>query len=194
MSVAPVQSHLLHSIMSSMSSNWTIPCLTMNEMLNTVPHCTFNMSQRRSQAKMEEAISDLPQDKYDMLCGAAAAKKCCIDLEPSSSSSSTNSFQPDPQIKLRDPCLFETVSEECHWKCIADFIDATGSNALASLICAVCADTFFISELDHVLLSYLRECQKLIPATSHHHTSSLMACYFTTIHCVFWEILLDRLV
>ena len=41
----------------------------MNEMLKAVPHRTFTTSQRRSRAKMEEAISDLPQDKYDLLCG-----------------------------------------------------------------------------------------------------------------------------
>ena len=116
---------------------------------------------------MEEAISDLPQDKYDLLCGAAAAKKRRLDSEPSSSSSSMQSIHPEPQITVQDPRLFETVSEERRQKCIADFIDATGSSALASSICAVCAGMFFDSELDHVLLSYLRECKKLIPTTSH---------------------------
>ena len=59
------------------------------------------------------------------------------------------------------------MSEECRQKCIADFIDATGSNAVASSICAVCAGTFFNSDLEQVLLSYLRESEKLIPTTFH---------------------------
>lgn len=157
----------LHSIMSLSGSHQTIPLLTMNEMLKAVPHRTFTTSQRRSRAKMEEAISDLPQDKYDLLCGAAVAKKRRLNPEPSPSSLPTRSIETEPQTPTEDHRLFETVSEECRQKCIADFIDATGSNAVASSICAVCAGTFFNSDLEQVLLSYLRESEKLIPTTFH---------------------------
>ena len=75
-------------------------------MLNAVPHHTFNTSQRRSRAKMEEAISELPQDKYNLLCGAAAAKKCRLDPGPSLTSSLTQSFPPDVQ----PPLLIHPVS------------------------------------------------------------------------------------
>ena len=151
--------------MSTTRAPRAIPRLTMNEMLKAVPHRTFNTSQRRSRAKMEEAITGLPQDKYDLLCGAATAKRRRLGLDtPSSSTQTVESLSQNvPELHP----LFETVSEKCRQNCIADFIDATGSKAIATSICAVCAGTFFDSDVDHVLLSYLHESEKLHPATAH---------------------------
>ena len=142
-----------------------IPRLTMNEMLNAVPHRTFNTSQRRSRAKMEEAITGLPQDKYDLLCGAATAKRRRLGLD--APSFSTQPLESHSQNVPEQNPLFETVSEKCRQNCIADFIDATGTKAIATSICAVCAGTFFDSDVDRVLLSYLHQSEKLLPVTSH---------------------------
>ena len=45
--------------------------MTMAEILNTVPHCTFKTCERWSHTSLEGAIYNLPQDKYDLLVGAS---------------------------------------------------------------------------------------------------------------------------
>ena len=42
-----------------------------------------------------------------------------------------------------DTLLFETTSEQCCQECIADFINATGAEAMASSICTISAGSFF---------------------------------------------------
>ena len=114
---------------------------------------------------MEEAISTLPQDKYNLLCGASMAKRRRLSVDDPSSS--TQPLQSEQRSLSEEHLFFENVSEKCRQDCIADFIDATGSKAIATSMCAVCAGTFFLSEVECVLLSYLHKCNKLHPATYH---------------------------
>ena len=135
--------------------------LNMPDVLHSVPPRTFNTSQRRSRAKMDEAIDLLPQSEYDLLVGASAAKKRRID----SSTSRLDEIEFAPPFE--EGQFFESVPDQCRHERIAMFIDATGSKATASAICVVCAGTFFRTEVDSVLLEFLRNTNKLCPAFEH---------------------------
>ena len=70
-------------------------------------------------------------------------------------------------VNITNTFFFETISEQCWQDCIADFIDATGADAMASSICTICAGSFFHSEMDFVSLASLHESGLLVPLTSH---------------------------
>ena len=53
--------------------------LTMAQILKAVPPRTFKMGERRSRAKLEAAIYNLLQWKYDLIVGASVAKRCRLD-------------------------------------------------------------------------------------------------------------------
>ncbi|KAN0135906.1 hypothetical protein V8E53_006358, partial [Lactarius tabidus] len=55
----------------------------MPEILAAVPPKTFTTGQRRSRACMEEAVSGLPPDNYELLLGAATAKRRRLQCTPS---------------------------------------------------------------------------------------------------------------
>lgn len=152
--------------MASSDRTETIRSLSIREILEAVPHRTFKTGERRCRANLEAAIYNLPQETYDFLVGASVAKRRRLEstvVQPHPVLHNDESSSSDDDDKL----FFETVSEECRRKCIADFIDATGSQAMASSICAVCAGSFFQSESDFVSLSLLRETGKLKPSTLH---------------------------
>ena len=94
----------------------TIRSLNMPEILNAVPHRTFKTSERQCRANLEAAIYNLPQDKYDFLVGASAAKRCHLE-----STSTSRVVLPDPFLPNvdsssddnDDSLLFETVSDDC---------------------------------------------------------------------------------
>ena len=60
-----------------------IASLAMSENLHALPPGTLNTTQKRTHAKMEEALYSLPQTQYDVLIGASAAKRQRIDAASS---------------------------------------------------------------------------------------------------------------
>ena len=93
------------------------------------------MGERRSRTKLEAAIYNLPQEKYNLIVGASVAKRRCLDSNVSPIVQTANVLPPCNPLPVddEDELLFETISEECRRECIADFIDATGAVALASI-------------------------------------------------------------
>ncbi|KAH9001654.1 hypothetical protein EDB92DRAFT_1762266, partial [Lactarius akahatsu] len=59
------------------------------------------------------------------------------------------------------------VSEQCRRDCISKFIDATGNDATATSICAVCAGHFFSTEIGAVKVSDLEQKNKLMLTKPH---------------------------
>ena len=165
----------------------------MPEILNAVPHRMFKTSERRCRVNLEAAIYNLPQDKYDLLIGASIAKGHRLDSTITSSVVHTDPFIANGDCLPDDNengLFFETVSEQCRWDCLVNFIDATGRDAMATSICAVCVGSFFRSDTDTVSLSFLRATGKLKPLMFHpahvlcmllHHNPTCFSClYFLT--------------
>jgi hypothetical protein len=73
-----------HFTMSHLDHVHRIQTLTMPEILNAVPQCTFTVPQRRSCATMEDAICSLPLEKYELLLAAVAAKNLELHIVASS--------------------------------------------------------------------------------------------------------------
>ena len=147
----------------------TAHSLTMAEILKALPHRTFKTGERRSHANLEAAIYNLPQEKYNVLVGASGAKHCRLEsmMSPVVQLPSTIPDLGSSPVNIADTFFFETISKQCRRDCIADFIDATGTDAMASSICAICASSFFHSEMDFVSLASLHESSLLVPLTSH---------------------------
>lgn len=66
-----------------------------------------------------------------------------------------------------DGDFFETVTEDVRRERITKFIDATGNDALATEICAVCAGRFFTQSMNDMLMSTLRSEKILAPTNAH---------------------------
>ena len=96
---------------------------------------TFKTGERQSHAKLEAAIYNLPQEKYDLIVGASVTKHCCLDSNVSPIVQTANVLPPFNPLPVddEDELLFKTISKECQRECIADFIDTTGAEALASI-------------------------------------------------------------
>ena len=141
----------------------TLRSLTKREIQDAVPIHTFSSAEKRSRSKMEEAAHLLCSDHRFLLADAARLKRRRRDgLERDSI------VEPDRVVRsLSDNAFFETVSEECHRKCISKFIDATCSKAVATASCAICARTFFTSDIETMLLSDLPNKNRLAPAKPH---------------------------
>ena len=114
-------------------------------------------------------IYNLPQEKYDVLVGASAGKCCHLEsmTSPVVQPPSTIPDLGSSPVNITNTFFFETVSEQCWQDCIADFINATGTDAMASSICTICAGSFFHSEMDFVSLASLHKSGLLVPLTSH---------------------------
>ena len=66
-----------------------------------------------------------------------------------------------------DSHFLQCVSDDCRKTCISDFIDATGSHAVHTLTCAVCAGDFPKEKIQEERLSQLKTRNKLLPTRSH---------------------------
>ena len=126
-----------------------LACLTMNDISNTLPAGTLSRAQKRSCAKMEEAVSHLHAEQYSLLEKAAYSKKC-------------RRVEKTEGISFLQP-----VSEECRQQCISMFIDATGNKAIATSVCAVCAGRFFDKEVQAIKRIDLQKYDKLSLAEPH---------------------------
>ena len=65
--------------MASSDQTETICSLSIQEILEAVPHHTFKTGERQCCANLEAAIYSLPQEMYDFLVGVSVAK--CRRLE-----------------------------------------------------------------------------------------------------------------
>ena len=140
-----------------------VSILNMPDVLHALPPRTFNTSQQRSQAKMDEGINLLPQAEYDLLLGASQSKK----RRRETATSSTSGDGSPSSAESQEDFFFESVSDQCRRERVTKFIDATGSDALASAICVVCAGSFLRTEVDSVSLRFLRDTDRLSPALAH---------------------------
>ena len=159
--------------MDSLNRRETIRSLKLNmpEIMKAVPPRTFKTGERRNRACLEGAIYNLPQDKYDLIVGASIAKRrrreCNSSSSPIVPSVSVVTDSNPISVENIDKLLFETVSEQYRRDCIANFIDATSADALASSVCAICAGVFFRSEIDYASVTSLHETGLLVPTTKH---------------------------
>ena len=136
--------------------------LSMAEIQQTLPHRTFTRSAKRSRAALTAAVTQFPGEDQVALQEAARAKKRRRIGEE-------REKEPDVQNETdaADAGFFETVTEEVRRERIVKFIDATGNDALATEICAVCAGRFFTQSMNDMLLSKLRVEKTLVPSQSH---------------------------
>ena len=136
--------------------------LTMKEIVDALPPETFTLRERRSRASLEDALLGLSVLQQNTLLDVVVAKK------RKRSEVDDESLQGALQKRRKVSTEFPTVvSDECRLSRIAQFIDATGSNAVATSVCTVCAGRFFASELREVSVSHLQEIFLLRPSRTH---------------------------
>lgn len=133
----------------------------MREIIGALPPNTFSYNERRSRAKLDEAVMLLPPEQLALLEHIAMAKVCRLNY------TANTEVVNDNQTMDTDQFFLETVSEDCRRNCISNFIDATGNKAIASSDCAVCGGSFFNSEIYEFKVSDLREKNKLVPSKPH---------------------------
>jgi hypothetical protein len=136
--------------------------LSVREIVGLLPRRTFSCQEKKTRAKLEEAVLQLPPDQMAVLEHASLTKslssKNAVDAEPyEHRSSQTNEDMAH---------FFETVSEECRHEHISKFIDATGNKATATVSCAVSAGSFFKIETKEFKLSHLPN-HLLAPSKTH---------------------------
>lgn len=122
---------------TKVSFDITLTYLSMKEIEDTLPHCSFTWSQKCSRAALTEAVNKLLDEDHTSIEEAIRAKKQkhvevdgTYDGRPTNASSENNS---------QGEIFFESVMEEIRWERITKFIDVTGNDALATGICTVCA-------------------------------------------------------
>ena len=135
--------------------------LSMREIVDALPAQTFSSKEKRSRAKLDAAVLNLPLEQRSVLDRVARAKAYGFEHP------TITDMENDTSTGIGDSTFMETVSEECRQDRICRFIDATGNNATATTTCAVCAGTFFNLEIEEVSVSDLRDKQKLQPAKPH---------------------------
>ena len=99
------------SVMSDRTE--TIHSLSIQEILEAVPRHTFKASERRSRANLDAAIYNLPQETYNFLVGASAAKHCHLE-----STSTSRVVLPDPFLPNVDSSSDD--NDDCRRQCVAD--------------------------------------------------------------------------
>ena len=137
--------------------------LTKREIIEVLPRGTFSTKEKRSRAKLEEAVMLLPPEQRTLLERTGMDKAMVLNGNVNANAVVDGSRETDVS---QDP-FFETVSEDCRRERISKFIDATGNKATATATCAVCAGTFFKQEIYETKLSDLRLKNKLAPSIPH---------------------------
>lgn len=137
--------------------------LSMQDIKQALPRETFSSAEKRSRAKMNEAIGVLSvvhQNTLEELAHSKKRRKLAERMPPLNE-------VPPPLHDNQSGLFFETVSDKIRRDCICDFIQATGREATSSATCTVCAGQFFCKELTEVKLSDLRDKKKLSPSKPH---------------------------
>jgi len=137
--------------------------LTMHDIRNTLPEHTFGRVQKRSRAKMEEAIFLFPDKQLAILAETACSKRRKIEED---CPLDDVIHIPTSSLPTHDHFFF-TIPEECRQDCLTKFIDATGRAATVTSSCAVCAGNFFTKDINQVEVSFLWQKKKLIPSSIH---------------------------
>ena len=136
--------------------------LTMSQIIGALPPSTFTTSETRRRGLLEDASFRLPRHQRDVLLKAALSRK----RKRVKSSEEDMHDVAVKKARVASPFL-ETVSDECRKDRIIKFIEATGNNALAMCVCSVCAGRFHVSEVRDVLVSHLKDKNKLAPFATH---------------------------
>ena len=137
--------------------------LTVKEIKDAIPQHMFCSGEKCSHAKLEEAAYQLPADCCSLLTDVALSKQQRKEIEDEEIVVGTATLlQP-----LSDSTFFKTMSEDCWWECLSNFIDATGTKALTTASCAICAGMFFIADIQKMLLLELQKKKILSPAKPH---------------------------
>ena len=140
--------------------------LSMRLIINALPPNTFSAKEKRSRAKLDEAVMRLPPTEHRALLERVAIDKAC-DLTNNTSNAEVVNIVHTTNTESDENLFMETVSENCRRNRICKFIDATGNEALATSDCAVCAGSFFHSEISEFKVSHLREEGNLVPSKPH---------------------------
>jgi hypothetical protein len=82
--------------------------LLMREIINTLPPTTFSSEEKRSQAKLEEAVMHLPPKQQALLEHIAIAKVCTFN-----NTSNYEVADCGPITNTDNNFFLETVSEDC---------------------------------------------------------------------------------
>ena len=134
--------------------------LTVPEIKRALPPFVFSSAEKRSRPKIVEAVYQLPPEQRALVEDAAMRKRRKIETIP-------DIDQQHPLSVTDHSDFFETVTEECRQDRISKFIDATGRKALTISVCAVCAGSFFLKELQNMKVSELRSKKILLPSRPH---------------------------
>jgi hypothetical protein len=132
------------------SSTCVIRSLTKKEIIDSLPSGTFTSAQKRSCATLEKAASSMNVDCHAVLEDVAERKKQKRETDLDESVRNIDTLLDDD-----NNTFLQCVSEECERDRISKFIDATGSAAVATSTCAVCAGLYFSKEIKQVTISYL---------------------------------------
>lgn len=155
----PVTSGLNMNTVSTFEE--TLRCLRKEDIEKALPHRNFTRAQKRSRAALKDAVMALPQEDRAVLAEMARERKRLrIGENPVMATSSMSSCT--EQITF-----FETVPEEIRCERISKFIDATGNEALATGVCAICAGRFFSHKLSALSLEDLRDSGQVVPTVPH---------------------------
>jgi hypothetical protein len=139
--------------------------LTMEDITKSLPDGTFHYAQKRSHAKLEEAIFELSTENQRALMEVTYRKQ----FKPSAESDIRTVCQNLAMGETHniDDLFMQTILEDvCHAQ-IIKFIDATSCEATMTTVCAVCAGSFFRKDNCSKLIAYLKQKSKLAPCTSH---------------------------
>jgi hypothetical protein len=136
-------------------------CLTKKEIKEALPHWSFTRSQKRSRAALTEAVTSLLEGDHIAIQDAARAKKRrqMVEVEEQATNLPRNAEGGDG--------FFETVSEDVRRVRISKFIAATGKNALATMVCVVCAGHFYCESMTDMSLNKLQTDRTLAPSVPH---------------------------
>jgi hypothetical protein len=141
----------------------TLTDLTMREIKETLPSFVFSSAEKRSRAKMENAVRNLPVEQQALLEPVVLAKRRKTHVG--------GEREPINHFRSSSPgdeaAFLETVSQDCRNERVSKFIDATGNEATAMTTCAVCAGSFFNKEIIEEKVSVLHAKNKLSPSKPH---------------------------
>ncbi|KAF8262983.1 hypothetical protein EI94DRAFT_1704361 [Lactarius quietus] len=144
--------------------------LSKADIIGALPSKTFSCAEKRNCAKLEDAVSRLPEHEQHILVHAADGKpkkwQCHKIINDTNIASPIHEENQNP-MEVETGTFFDTVLDDCRRCCVTDFIDATGNNAVCSAVCAVCAGEFFAWEMDEISISALKEKNLLSPHTAH---------------------------
>ena len=140
-----------------------VKTLTMNKIRASLPLHTFSQAEKHTQAKMEEAVTQLPGRLQLNIIEAAHNKKRMKEL----TMLNTTHTPPCNQSPVDESDFMKPVPDDCRKECITNFIKATGHEATSTSTCASCSGRFTNKEIVDKTIFALQEAKTLVPLTSH---------------------------